>query len=108
MQRRSNILALIMVLLISLTHAQNNTSNSTTNVTFAPPPPINQTSLFTLADSPADGRLIVSSKLETLFIEHLGTLPAAVSNLTLKVFDRSATGNLKQYKFSLNGTWTHV
>lgn len=89
----------------------SNSTNSSTpsnNLNFAPEPPINQSLLLNFSASPADGKVIISPKLENLELEHLTMAGNDTTNITLNAFDRSEPGNKATYETTVPGSWIYL
>ena len=106
----SNKLYLVFLGVIVLVYS-NNTTNTTsqTGPNFAPLPPINETYLFDIHNSSADGHLIISKQMESLDLVHF---PAGngtnITNITLHLFNRTAPGMQTTFRLTLPGNWTHI
>ena len=82
----------------------------TQGITFAPPPTITPTTIFSFSNSTQDSKLIGSDKLEVLNLVGF-TTPAGTpaTNVTLTVYNRTSPTNMKtKYNLTLPGNWKHV
>jgi hypothetical protein len=99
MSGRFNLSLALVLLLTCHVHA---------SLTYEPAPPINSTFISKLYNSPADSKLILSSKLEALKITQSVVNGTPVSTFNLTAYNRSAVGSWSFYQYSLPGAWNHV
>lgn len=80
----------------------------TQGITIAPPPAIQERKVFSLKDSPNDGRTIGSTKVESLELTASESGGNTSTLFKIRYFNRQATDNTTSYNFTFPGNWTHV
>jgi hypothetical protein len=99
---------LCFIFLVVLCWTQNQSSSGTQ---FQPAPALNQTSLPSISESPADGHFIEAQGLQNLELTHFSNLNSTAGNLTnvtLNDFNRSAAGGFTKHTVTIPGNWTHI
>lgn len=96
------------ILTLASTQLSQSGSNSTSNITFAAPPPINTSIVGMFNDSTNDGRFIGSRKLESLRLDLLLPAGGPSTNFQLTTFDRNALNNIQIFQLNQTGNWTII
>lgn len=100
---------LLSLLCVSLLFVCIQTQNTTSNVTYAPPPAINSTNLFKLNFSAADNKFIGSDRIENLDLIPVTVNSTNYTNFRINFFNRSQTTNLQNFTiFNTTGTWSYL
>jgi hypothetical protein len=104
-----NLKVLVMFALVGLVLAAGNgtTNGTTSNLTFAPPPPINMTVAAMLNDSIIGGRLIGSKRIEALQASPNNTGNVS-TNIRIASYNRNAPNGVDVLDLTIPGNWTPV
>lgn len=74
------------------------------NITFAPPPQVNVSTVLQLSNSTIGAKFIGSKRLESLQLSS----DKGSTAFSLSFFNRSANSNVNQYTVRMAGSWTYL